>query len=143
MVVFWRCMYGRACNQLRRRVGVESFKLCFKYNKRSNRQGTVEYLQFAIDYLKYQPDLSKFQDVHVLGSTGHQGPFYDNPNLGIVSWLNLPLYDKDFGWGKEIYMDLGTFVFNGDSVILPSPDGDSIERTLYHLPHYNLQVDYT
>ncbi|KAH7544692.1 hypothetical protein FEM48_Zijuj01G0012700 [Ziziphus jujuba var. spinosa] len=62
---------------------------------------TDEYMWSAIDYLKNQPDLTRFQDLHALGSD--QGPFYGNPNLGVVSWLTLPMYGLDFGWGKEIY----------------------------------------
>ncbi|CAM8916963.1 unnamed protein product [Rhodiola kirilowii] len=80
------------------------------------------YVRSAIEHLKNQKDLTKFQDLHALGST--QGPFYGNPNLGVVSWLTLPIYAFDFGWGKEIYMGPGTHDFDGDSLILPGPEGD-------------------
>ncbi|GAV85498.1 Transferase domain-containing protein [Cephalotus follicularis] len=83
---------------------------------------TNEFVRSGIDYLKNQPDLTKFQDLHALGST--QGPFYGNPNLGVVSWLTLPIYGLDFGWGREIYMGPGTHDFDGDSLLLPSPNGD-------------------
>ncbi|KAM7268677.1 hypothetical protein ACFE04_010843 [Oxalis oulophora] len=78
---------------------------------------TNEYVTSGIEYLKQQPDLTKFQDLHALG--GDDGPFYGNPNLGVVSWLTLPIYGLDFGWGKEIYMGPGTHDFDGDSLILP------------------------
>ncbi|PRQ18804.1 putative transferase [Rosa chinensis] len=81
-----------------------------------------DYVLSAIENLKNQPDLTRFQDLHALGSD--QGPFYGNPNLGVVSWLTLPIYGLDFGWGKEIYMGPGTHDFDGDSLILPSSDGD-------------------
>ncbi|KAH7544697.1 hypothetical protein FEM48_Zijuj01G0013200 [Ziziphus jujuba var. spinosa] len=81
---------------------------------------TDEYVWSAIDYLKNQPDLTRFQDLHALGSD--QGPFYGNPNLGVVSWLTLPMYGLDFGWGKEIYMGPGTHDFDGDSLILKDPN---------------------
>nr|AFF57840.1 hydroxycinnamoyl-coenzyme A shikimate/quinate hydroxycinnamoyltransferase 2 [Pyrus x bretschneideri] len=83
---------------------------------------TNDYVLSAIDNLRNQPDLTRFQDLHALGSD--QGPFYGNPNLGVVSWLTLPLYGLDFGWGKEIYMGPGTHDFDGHSLILPSPDGN-------------------
>ncbi|KAA8535849.1 hypothetical protein F0562_030831 [Nyssa sinensis] len=79
---------------------------------------TDEYLNSAIDFLKNQPDLSGFQDLH------GQGPLFGNPNLGVSSWLTLPIYGLDFGWGKEIYMDPGTHDLDGDSLILPGQDGD-------------------
>lgn len=74
---------------------------------------TNEYVVSGIDFLKNQKDLTKFQ-----------GPFYGNPNLGVVSWLRLPIHGVDFGWGKEIYMGPGTHDFDGDSLLLPSSEGD-------------------
>ena len=83
---------------------------------------TDEYVHSAIDFLKNQPDLSRFQDRHAFGSDA--GPFFSNPNVEVVSWLTLPVYEVDFGWGKEIYMGPGPLDFDGDSLILPSHDGD-------------------
>ena len=81
-----------------------------------------EYVRSAIDFLRNQPDLSRFQDLHALGRD--EGPFYGNPNLGVISWLTLPMYGVDFGWGREIYMGPGPHDFDGDSLILPGHDGD-------------------
>ncbi|XP_027333546.1 spermidine hydroxycinnamoyl transferase [Abrus precatorius] len=83
---------------------------------------TDEYVRSGIEFLKKQEDLTRFQDVHAIGSDN--GPFYGNPNLGVVSWLTLPIYGLDFGWGKEVYMGPGTHDFDGDSLLLPGPDGD-------------------
>ena len=83
---------------------------------------TNEYIWSAIEYLKNQSDLTKFQDLHELGSD--EGPFYGNPNMGVVSWLRLPMYGLDFGWGKEIYVGPGTHDFDGDSLLISSPSGD-------------------
>ncbi|GFY80535.1 SGNH hydrolase-type esterase superfamily protein [Actinidia rufa] len=58
---------------------------------------TNEYINSAIDFLKSQPDLSQFQDLHAL---------------------------RNFGWGKEVYMGPGTHDFDGDSLILQGHDGD-------------------
>ncbi|XP_057499147.1 spermidine hydroxycinnamoyl transferase-like [Actinidia eriantha] len=82
---------------------------------------TNEYINSAIDFLKSQPDLSQFQDLHALGT--NNGPFYGNPNIGVTSWLTLPIYGLDFGWGKEVYMGPGTHDFDGDSLILQGPHG--------------------
>ncbi|TKY54546.1 Spermidine hydroxycinnamoyl transferase [Spatholobus suberectus] len=83
---------------------------------------TDEYVRSGIEFLKNQEDLSRFQDLYAIGSD--KGPFYGNPNLGVVSWLTLPIYGVDFGWGKEVYMGPGTHDFDGDSLLLPGPDGD-------------------
>ncbi|KAJ6731759.1 TRICHOTHECENE 3-O-ACETYLTRANSFERASE [Salix purpurea] len=81
---------------------------------------TDAYVRSATDFLKNQPDLTRFQDIHAL--RGAEGPFYGNPNIAVVSWLTLPIYGLDFGWGEEIYMGPGTHDFDGDSLLLPSPN---------------------
>uniref|UniRef100_A0A7N2MTN4 Uncharacterized protein n=1 Tax=Quercus lobata TaxID=97700 RepID=A0A7N2MTN4_QUELO len=81
-----------------------------------------EFVNSGIDFLKIQRDLTQFQDILSEGST--QGPFQGNPNFGVVSWLSLPMYGLDFGWGKEIYMGQGTHDIDGNSLVLPSHDGD-------------------
>ncbi|XP_062079546.1 spermidine hydroxycinnamoyl transferase [Humulus lupulus] len=83
---------------------------------------TNEYIWSTIEYLKNQKDLTKFQNLHALGS--EEGPFYGNPNMGVVSWLRLPMYGLDFGWGKEIYVGPGTHDFDGDSLLISNPSGD-------------------
>ncbi|KAF2290781.1 hypothetical protein GH714_015434 [Hevea brasiliensis] len=84
---------------------------------------TSEYINSAIDFCKNQQDLTKFQDIYALRGTD-EGPFYGNPNLELVSWLTLPIYGLDFGWGKEIYMGLGSVDFDGDAFLVPSHDSD-------------------
>ncbi|CAI8611123.1 unnamed protein product [Vicia faba] len=83
-----------------------------------------EYVRQVSDYFKKQEDLTKFQDVHAMIRNDDKGPFYGNPNLGVVSWLTLPIYGLDFGWGREIYMGPGTHEIDGDSLLLPSHDHD-------------------
>ncbi|KAL9325954.1 hypothetical protein ACSQ67_006599 [Phaseolus vulgaris] len=80
-----------------------------------------EYVRSAVEFLKNREDLSRFRDLHAVES--EKGLFYGNPNLGVVSWLTLPFYGVDFGWGKEVYMGPCTHVhdFDGDSLLLPGP----------------------
>ncbi|XP_031274310.1 shikimate O-hydroxycinnamoyltransferase-like isoform X1 [Pistacia vera] len=49
------------------------------------------------------------------------------PNLRIVSWARMPIYDADFGWGSPIFMGRATIPSEGASFILSSP---SNERSL-------------
>ncbi|KAL6962491.1 shikimate O-hydroxycinnamoyltransferase [Sarracenia purpurea var. burkii] len=83
---------------------------------------TDEYINAAVDFLKCQPELFRFQDLY--GLEHNQGPFHGNPNLGVTSWMNLPIHGLDFGWGREIYVGPGNHDFDGDSLILPGRDGD-------------------
>lgn len=85
-------------------------------------QVTNEYVHSAIEFMENQKDISRFQDIYALKRG--EGVFYGNPNLVAVSWLTLPLYDLDFGWGKEVYMTLGTHECDGDCVIIPGKEGN-------------------
>ena len=78
-----------------------------------------------IDFLKEQKSLSTYQDRTAIENT-KGGVFYGNPNLGVASWLNLPVRGLDFGWGEEIYMGPGSHDFNedGDVMILPGYNND-------------------
>ncbi|XP_021754744.1 spermidine hydroxycinnamoyl transferase-like [Chenopodium quinoa] len=80
------------------------------------------YIWSNIDFWKNLTDLSPFQDLHARNK--NEGPFYGNPNLGVISWLTLPIYGLDFGWGKEIYMGPGTHDSDGDCLMLPGPVND-------------------
>lgn len=74
-----------------------------------------DYLRSALDYLELQPDLS------VLVRGAHT---FRCPNLGITSWVRLPIHDADFGWGRPTFMGPGGIAFEGLAFVLPSPDND-------------------
>ncbi|KAJ0089784.1 hypothetical protein Patl1_14593 [Pistacia atlantica] len=42
------------------------------------------------------------------------------PNLRIVSWAKMPMYDSDFGWGSPIYMGRASIPSIGESYVLSS-----------------------
>ncbi|KAJ8448825.1 hypothetical protein Cgig2_011446 [Carnegiea gigantea] len=96
---------------------------CRKIREATNSV-TNEYIRSMIDFLKEQKSLSTYQDRTALGNT--KGIFHGNPNLGVASWLNLPVRGLDFGWGEEIYMGPGSHDFNedGDVMILPGYNND-------------------
>lgn len=74
-----------------------------------------EYLRSALDYLELQPDLS------ALVRGAHT---FRCPNLGITSWVRLPIHDADFGWGRPIFMGPGGIPYEGLSFVLPNPNND-------------------
>ncbi|KAE8688221.1 Shikimate O-hydroxycinnamoyltransferase [Hibiscus syriacus] len=74
-----------------------------------------DYLRSALDYLELQPDLS------ALVRGAHT---FKCPNLGITSWVRLPIHDADFGWGRPIFMGPGGIPYEGLSFVLPSPNND-------------------
>ncbi|XP_028792055.1 shikimate O-hydroxycinnamoyltransferase isoform X2 [Neltuma alba] len=74
-----------------------------------------EYLRSALDYLELQPDLK------ALVRGAHT---FKCPNLGITSWVRLPIHDADFGWGRPIFMGPGGIAYEGLSFIIPSSSND-------------------
>ena len=66
-------------------------------------------------YLELQPDLS------ALVRGAHT---FKCPNLGITSWVRLPIHDADFGWGRPIFMGPGGIAFEGLAFVLPSATND-------------------
>ncbi|KAM7253708.1 hypothetical protein ACFE04_031390 [Oxalis oulophora] len=74
-----------------------------------------DYLRSALDYLELQPDLS------ALVRGAHT---FKCPNLGITSWVRLPIHDADFGWGRPIFMGPGGIAYEGLSFIIPSGTND-------------------
>uniref|UniRef100_A0A1D1XQ04 Hydroxycinnamoyl-Coenzyme A shikimate/quinate hydroxycinnamoyltransferase n=1 Tax=Anthurium amnicola TaxID=1678845 RepID=A0A1D1XQ04_9ARAE len=74
-----------------------------------------EYLRSALDYLEGQPDLAKLvRGAHT----------FRCPNLGITSWIRLPIHNADFGWGRPVFMGPGGIAYEGLAFLLPSPTGD-------------------
>ncbi|KAG6517963.1 hydroxycinnamoyltransferase-like [Zingiber officinale] len=74
------------------------------------------YMQSALDYLEMQPNLEALV----------KGPHtYRCPNLGLISWVGLPIYDADFGWGRPVFLAPGRIGYEGKAFVLPSAAGDS------------------
>ncbi|KAI4357060.1 hypothetical protein L6164_001034 [Bauhinia variegata] len=84
---------------------------------------TDEYMRSQLDFLASQENVDWLRGgFHIVG--GLNGLFYGNPNFNIVSWLSMPMYDADFGWGKPLYMGPGSLNEDGKTFIMPSPSGD-------------------
>ncbi|MED6146969.1 hypothetical protein PIB30_039744 [Stylosanthes scabra] len=50
--------------------------------------------------------------------------FFGNPNILLGSWLQMPMYEADFGWGKPDYFGPGGVCPFDNGMMAPSPDGD-------------------
>jgi shikimate O-hydroxycinnamoyltransferase len=74
-----------------------------------------DYCRSALDYLELQPDLS------ALVRGAHT---FRCPNLGLTSWVRLPIHDADFGWGRPVFMGPGGIAYEGLAFVLPSANGD-------------------
>lgn len=90
-----------------------------------------EYLRSALDYLEIQPDIS------ALVRGAHT---FRCPNLGITSWVRLPIHDADFGWGRPIFMGPGGIAYEGLSFIIPSASDDGSLSVAISLQTQHMKV---
>ncbi|KAK8515390.1 hypothetical protein V6N12_075433 [Hibiscus sabdariffa] len=74
-----------------------------------------EYLRSAIDHMEKVPNVK----APVRGAKGFQCP-----NLSINSWMWLPVYEADFGWGRPIWLGPARVSQDGKTYVLPSPVKD-------------------
>uniref|UniRef100_A0A6N2LAK8 Shikimate O-hydroxycinnamoyltransferase n=1 Tax=Salix viminalis TaxID=40686 RepID=A0A6N2LAK8_SALVM len=74
----------------------------------------AEYLRSALDYLEEVGDVNNIPRGSITCAC---------PNLNIVSWMRLPIYKADFGWGAPLLMRPAT-MFEGKGYIHPDPAND-------------------
>lgn len=71
-----------------------------------------EYLMSSLDYIQVHPNPTTLAcDEHT----------FQCPNLAVASWVWLPVYDADFGWGRPIYMGPSGLDCEGQVYVMPSP----------------------
>ena len=85
---------------------------------------TDEYIRSNLDFIASQKHVGGLRSSFHIRGLSTKAPFLGNPNLSLGSWMNLPVYDIDFGWGKPIYVGPGLLNMDGKSFILPSPVND-------------------
>lgn len=71
------------------------------------------YLRSAIDYLELHPDMSKLET---------QADKAKSPNLSITSWIRMPMYETDFGWGKPMLVTPARAHPDGVVIVFPATD---------------------
>ncbi|KAL1552950.1 shikimate O-hydroxycinnamoyltransferase [Salvia divinorum] len=72
-----------------------------------------EYLRSALDYMELHRDAMVSTAISI-----------DCPNVGITSWLRLPFYEVDFGWGKPAFAGAGAATFEGKCYMYSDPENE-------------------
>lgn len=72
-----------------------------------------EFVRSLVDYLE-----EKVDEVGVRKG----GWVMPETDLWAISWLGLPIYEADFGWGKPVYMGRACLQFGGLAYVVPSSE---------------------
>ncbi|GJM98739.1 hypothetical protein PR202_ga15774 [Eleusine coracana subsp. coracana] len=68
---------------------------------------------------------------------GARGQFMPESDLWVVSWLGMPIYDADFGWGRPGFVAPAQMFGSGTAYVTQGPDKDDPVSVLFALePEY-------
>ncbi|AES70178.1 putative shikimate O-hydroxycinnamoyltransferase [Medicago truncatula] len=98
--------------------------------REANELITNEYIRSQIDVIRGFENLDDARKLFLVG--GRDVTFSGNPNLHITSWMTLPSYKADFGWGKPMHFGIGYVSPNDRGLILLSPDEDGSAIVCMH-----------
>lgn len=84
---------------------------------------TDEYAKSAMDFLARKEDITWARTLHH-SIVRVKGSFWGNPNLALGSWMSMPLYDADFGWGRPSYVGPAMVNSDGKAYIMSGPTND-------------------
>ena len=100
---------------------------------------TNEYIRSQLDFIARQDQLDFMRPFFFGQEERRDAPFYGNPNLSLTSWISLPVYEADFGWGKPIHVGPGAICPYDRATIVQSPSGDGSIVVFIHFQIVHMQ----
>jgi shikimate O-hydroxycinnamoyltransferase len=67
-------------------------------------------------------------------------PYFGNPNIQIASWIGMPFFEADFGWGKPIYFGYACVIPHDRAFMYLGPDGDGSIIVCLHFQIAHLEL---
>ncbi|WJX31788.1 shikimate O-hydroxycinnamoyltransferase [Trifolium repens] len=98
-----------------------------------------EFIRSQIDVIRSFENLDDARKLF-LNSEGEIAPYFGNPNFQLTSWMSMPIYEADFGWGKPFYVGLAYVSPHDRALILLSPDGDGSVLVCLHFQIAHLEL---
>ncbi|TKY46625.1 Spermidine hydroxycinnamoyl transferase [Spatholobus suberectus] len=99
-----------------------------------------EYIRSQLDFIRCQEQLDWIRASYLDQVEPKNAPFYGNPNLTIVSWMSMPIYEADFGWGKPVYFGPGAVYPDGKAYIIRSSNEDGSLIVSVHLQTAHVEL---
>ncbi|WJX31789.1 shikimate O-hydroxycinnamoyltransferase [Trifolium repens] len=98
-----------------------------------------EFIRSQIDVIRSFEHLDDARKLF-LGGLGENFPYFGNPNFHLTSWMSMPIYEADFGFGKPIYFGLSYVSPHDRALILLSPEGDGSVHVCLHFQIAHLEL---
>uniref|UniRef100_A0A6N2L7W2 Shikimate O-hydroxycinnamoyltransferase n=1 Tax=Salix viminalis TaxID=40686 RepID=A0A6N2L7W2_SALVM len=109
----------------------ESFRCTVERIHREIKKMDAEYLRSALDYLEEVGDVNSIPRGSITCAC---------PNLNIVSWMRLPIYKVDFGWGAPLLLRPATMFEGGGDTMKINTKESIIVRPSQDIPQQRLWV---
>ena len=94
---------------------------------------TDEYIRSAIGFIASQRDMNLLRTSYQSPDSNEGSHVLGNPNLNIVSWMNMPIDGADFGFGKPSFLGPGCINSEGKAFIMSSCDDDGSVNVPFRL----------
>ncbi|PNX85349.1 hydroxycinnamoyl-coenzyme A shikimate/quinate hydroxycinnamoyltransferase, partial [Trifolium pratense] len=98
-----------------------------------------EFIRSQIDVIRSFEHLDDARKLF-LNAEGEIAPYFGNPNFHLTSWMSMPIYEADFGWGKPINFGLAYVSSHDRALILLSPEGDGSVHVCLHFQIARLEL---
>ncbi|XP_057419568.1 hydroxycinnamoyl-CoA:piscidic acid hydroxycinnamoyltransferase-like [Lotus japonicus] len=99
-----------------------------------------DYVRSQLDYIQCQRHLNSIRASNFEPEKHNNALFYGNPNLMIVSWMSMPVYEANFGWGKPVHFGYGPVFPHDIAYIIRSSDGDGSLIVHVHLQIRHMEL---
>ncbi|RHN58655.1 putative shikimate O-hydroxycinnamoyltransferase [Medicago truncatula] len=99
-----------------------------------------EYIRSHLDFIRCQESLDFIRTSIVENGKAKAATFYGNPNMNITSWMSMPVYEADFGWGKPLFFGPALVLPDGRLYIMRSSSGDGSLLVSVHLQSRHMEL---
>jgi len=92
--------------------------------REANEKLSNEYIRSQLKIVLGEEQLDCIRALFMGQGERRNVPYAGNPNLHTTSWMSMPVYEADFGWGKPVHFGVAYVSSQDRAVILLSPHGD-------------------
>ncbi|KAK7316730.1 hypothetical protein RJT34_00403 [Clitoria ternatea] len=108
--------------------------------REANERLTNEYIRSQMNVIVGKEQLDAIRGFFLGKGENLSTIFAGSPNLHITSWIGMPAYEADFGWGKPVFVGLGYVCPFDRAIITLGPEGDGSVVVVMHFQVIHMQL---